>query len=80
MIDPPERVADGFDVIPVSPEIYLGGGEVENPRLPRGLNAEASNLFRETVNQYGLDDAPSLVLLTNACLALMRLRKAEAIV
>jgi hypothetical protein len=72
-------VGHGFDVIPVSPEIYLVA-KVDNSKSPKGLSAEALRLFRETAEQYGLDDAPSLVLLTNACLALMRLRKAEAIV
>jgi phage terminase small subunit len=55
-------------------------GQVSNPKTPAGLSAEASRLFHETVKEYGLDDAPSLVLLTNACLALMRLREAEGIV
>ena len=50
------------------------------PRAPAGLSAEALKLFRETREQYSIDDAPSLVLLGNACRALDRLRLAEAIV
>jgi phage terminase small subunit len=53
---------------------------VGTPRPPAGLSQEARRLFSETVEQYQLDDAPSLVLLGNACRALDRLRLAEAIV
>ena len=49
-------------------------------KSPVGLSDEAQRLFRETVEQYSIDDAPSLVLLGNACRALDRLRIAEAIV
>ena len=51
--------------------------------VPRGLSAEAQKLFRETVAQNGLDvidDAASMTLLANAAFALVRLRKAEAII
>jgi phage terminase small subunit len=54
--------------------------KAQKTRIPAGWSEEARRLFHETVDQYGLDDAPSLTLLTNACLALMRLREAEAIV
>lgn len=45
--------------------------------LPKGLSIEARRLFRPTCEQYAIDDAPSLVLLGNACRALDRLREAE---
>ena len=48
--------------------------------MPSGLSKEAQKLFRETRDQFDIDDAPSLVLLGNACRALDRLRKAENIV
>jgi len=53
---------------------------LSNPKAPAGLSHEARKLFRETSEQYSIDDAPSLVLLGNACRALDRLRFAEAIV
>ena len=53
---------------------------MDSPKPPRGLSREAQRLFHETAQQFGLDDAPSLVLLGNACRALDRLRLAEAIV
>jgi hypothetical protein len=51
---------------------------VRKVALPKGLSTEARRLFRETLEQYQIDDAPSLVLLGNACRALDRLRNAEA--
>jgi hypothetical protein len=53
---------------------------VGTPKPPAGLSREAQRLFHETREQFALDDAPSLVLLGNACRALDRLRLAEAIV
>lgn len=49
-------------------------------RVPSGLSAEARRLYVTTRDQYAIDDAPSLVMLGNACRALDRLRLAEAIV
>jgi Phage terminase, small subunit len=49
-------------------------------RVPAGLSREAQALFEQTVQMYDIDDPPSLVLLTNAALALDRLRRAEAVV
>jgi phage terminase small subunit len=53
---------------------------VGNPKTPAGLSPEAKKLFCETRDQYGIDDAPSLTLLGNACRALDRLRLAESLV
>lgn len=53
---------------------------MSNPKAPAGLSQEARKLFHETTEQSSIDDAPSLVLLGNACRALDRLRLAEAIV
>lgn len=49
-----------------------------NSKTPAGLSHEAKKLFCETRDQYGIDDAPSLALLGNACRALDRLRLAES--
>jgi hypothetical protein len=71
---------DAYERESVSPEKYsgvLGGKRVAKTALPQGLSAEARRLFRETIAQYQIDDAPSLVLLGNACRALDRLREAE---
>lgn len=53
---------------------------IKSSPIPKGLSRQAQKLFRETREQFGIDDAPSLVLLGNACRALDRLRIAENIV
>jgi hypothetical protein len=53
---------------------------VAKTAIPKGLSVEARKLYRETIDQYQIDDAPSLVLLGNACRALDRLRVAEALI
>jgi len=64
-------------------KIYWDWKKMKNghiKRLPAGLTPEARALFEQTVRIYGIDDPPSLTLLLNAALALVRLRAAEAIV
>lgn len=56
---------------------FLGENRVAKTALPKGLSIEARRLFRQTCEQYAIDDAPSLVLLGNAYRALDRLREAE---
>jgi hypothetical protein len=53
---------------------------MKNGHCKARLGPEARALFDQTVALYNIDDPPSLVLLTNAALALDRLRRAEALV
>jgi hypothetical protein len=58
----------------------MKNGNGRGKRLPTALTAEARALYEQTVDMYGISDPPSLTLLLNAALALVRLRAAEATV
>ena len=49
-------------------------------KVPRTLSAEAKQLFRELHEQYRIDDAAGIILLTRTCEALDRLRCAQKII
>ena len=55
----------------------MKNGNGHSKRLPTGLTAEARALYEQTVEMYDISDPPSLTLLLNAALALVRLRAAE---